>query len=110
MADEQEPQTAKEMAQVILNHLIQYDTAGPLYERDLHYMTVELASWAERGSGPLPAVAKCEWCDWELSYSAETIIEETTVLRQAVIDHCKAKHPERFEGQETLDESLGPRL
>jgi len=94
-----EPTTAREAAELILAHLIQYDTAGPLYERDLHYMTVELASWAERGSAPNPAIATCRWCDWTATFSAETIIEEATILRQMVIDHCEAKHPQRFEGK-----------
>lgn len=92
-----DPQTAREAAELILAHLIHYPVERQgCYERDLHYLTAELELWAGRESGPLPAVAKCEWCDWEMSYSAETIIEEATILRQACIDHCREKHPERF--------------
>lgn len=104
-----EPKTAREVAVFLLNDLIHYqgDVRDRLssyghdfYERDVRHLTAGLEAWAEQRSGPFPAVAKCEWCDWELSYSAETIIEEATILRQAVIDHCEAAHPERFKKSE----------
>lgn len=97
---EENPKTARDVAEFLLDDLLQYPShlpRGAAYKRDVRHLTAALEAWAERTSGPTSAVARCEWCDWMKSFSAETIAEEAHVLRAALIDHCETMHREKFK-------------